>query len=326
MIAVVDGLPKSWVTAPSITDRDRRDRGRRFAGAPGRSPSACEPTRRLPGAIRVPARSRPALSFPGTADRRRRARAPARNPIDGLRARSRSFSISPQMRSGGRSSSRIARQSAAVVIVERQLKPRRELHGAQHAQAVVAEGLRIDRSQNRSARDRRARRNGSRYSLGKRIPRDRVDGEVAPARRLLDRHRGVAFDDEAFVAAARPSIRGVEGRCRWCRSCRRGSSGRSAPLCRTAPGAPGDRRRECQRPPCRDPCLRRRLSDRRTRARREQAVAHPSADDERATTALADRARIFRKRSTMGVGSVLRCHFVNNNVTVGAVDIASILD
>ena len=40
-----------------------------------------------------------------------------------------------------------ARHSAAVVLVQRELEPRRELNRAQHAQAVVAEGCEVDRAQ-----------------------------------------------------------------------------------------------------------------------------------------------------------------------------------
>ena len=38
--------------------------------------------------------------------------------------------------------------------------------------------------------------------VGERIPADRVDREVAPPRRLLERHRRIAFDGEALVSAA----------------------------------------------------------------------------------------------------------------------------
>ena len=38
--------------------------------------------------------------------------------------------------------------------------------------------------------------------VGQRIPGDRVDREVAPPRRLVDRHDGIAGDDEAAVSAA----------------------------------------------------------------------------------------------------------------------------
>ena len=51
------------------------------------------------------------------------------------------------MRSGGRSSSGMRRQSAAVSASQRELEAGRELDGAQHAQAVVAERRRVDRAQ-----------------------------------------------------------------------------------------------------------------------------------------------------------------------------------
>ena len=111
-------------------------------------------------------------------------------PIDGRAASSSSFSISPQIRSAGRSSSGDARGRArAVAGVERELEARGELDRAQHAQAVVAE---------RRADRRRAARGASRSPrpstrievlVGQRIPGDRVDREVAAPRRLLDRQR-----------------------------------------------------------------------------------------------------------------------------------------
>ena len=38
--------------------------------------------------------------------------------------------------------------------------------------------------------------------IGQRIPADRVDREITPPRRLFERHRRIAFDGEALVAAA----------------------------------------------------------------------------------------------------------------------------
>ena len=66
------------------------------------------------------------------------------NPSDGRAALSSSFSISPQIRSGGKVVERNRAAQRASLVVERELEPRRELNRAQHAQAVVAEGLRID--------------------------------------------------------------------------------------------------------------------------------------------------------------------------------------
>ena len=99
-------------------------------------------------------------------------------------------------------------------------------------------------------RDRARPSNGSMYSLGQRIPRDGVDGEVAPPRGFLDRHRRVAFDENP-CGRGRSSIRGAAARRRCRRSCRRGNSGRPARLCRMARGLPGGRRRECRTPRCR---------------------------------------------------------------------------
>ena len=106
------------------------------------------------------------------------------------------------MRSAGRSSSGIARHSCARRVVEREVEPRGELHRAQHAQAVVGE-RRADR---RCAAARRSRSRAAVERIevlaGQRIPRDRVDREVAAPRRLFDRHVRIAGDDEAAVAAA----------------------------------------------------------------------------------------------------------------------------
>ena len=123
------------------------------------------------------------------------------NPIDGRRARSSSFSISPQTRSAGRSSSGIVRHSATVSADEAELEPRRELQRAQHAQAVVAEGDGIDRAQ-QPALEIGAAVEGILVGAGQWIPRDRVDGEVAPARRLAQRQRGIAGHGEALVPPA----------------------------------------------------------------------------------------------------------------------------
>ena len=157
--AVVAGLPKSWTTAPSITRHARgRDRDRRCAAARRRRPSACAPRRRLRGATRDPAGSRPAPAAPARAGRRCRGRARAAGRSTAARACSSSFSTSPQMRSAGRSSSGMARHSANVAGSSVQLEARRELQRAQHAQAVVAERPRIDDAQHAVARGRRGRR------------------------------------------------------------------------------------------------------------------------------------------------------------------------
>jgi hypothetical protein len=83
-----------------------------------------------------------------------------------------------------------------------QFEPRRELQRAQDAQAVVGEREGIDDTEDALLQigtplegiDQRA---------VERVPRDRVDGEVAASGRLLDAHRGVSAHVEALVAAAR---------------------------------------------------------------------------------------------------------------------------
>ena len=81
----------------------------------------------------------------------RRARAPARSRPTAVGASS-SFSISPQMRSAGRSSSGIDAAQRARFVVERESEPRGELNRAKHAQAVVGERRRIDDAEQRAAR------------------------------------------------------------------------------------------------------------------------------------------------------------------------------
>ena len=63
-------------------------------------------------------------------------------------------------------------------------------------------------STTRSSRRSRSRAAVERIEVlaGQRIPGDGVDGEVAPARRLGDRHVRIAGDDEAAVAASRLRI------------------------------------------------------------------------------------------------------------------------
>ena len=96
------------------------------------------------------------------------------NPIDGRLGSNSSFSISPQMRSAGRSSSGnvAADRLRAGSIVERE--SRRELHAAEDAQAVVTEGARVDGSQ-QLALEVGPAVEGIEVLAGERIPRDRVD-------------------------------------------------------------------------------------------------------------------------------------------------------
>ena len=106
------------------------------------------------------------------------------------------------MRSAGRSSSGIDAHSSRVACSSSQLEPRRELDGAQHAQAVVAEGARIDGAQDSRLADRERPSNGSRYSPVSGSKAIALIGEVAAARRVLDGHVGIALDGEAAMAAA----------------------------------------------------------------------------------------------------------------------------
>ena len=205
MTAVVGGLPRSWQTAPSITVTLLRmleivDALR----APGRRPSACGSRRRLPGCHSGSCGQPTSASSSGKrlADRRR-ARARAGSRSTAAAACSSSFSISPQIRSAGRSSSGIVRHSARVCRLERAARtaPRtgrarstrrlsspnvRGVHGAQHAALEVAPRRRTDRGTRRSA-DRSA-----------------IALMVKSRRRAasVDRHVGIAVDGEAAVPAA----------------------------------------------------------------------------------------------------------------------------
>ena len=78
------------------------------------------------------------------------------------------------------------------------------MHRAQHAEAVVGERLGVDHAQ-QAAIEIGAAAERIEELAGQRILGDRVDREIAPARGLFDRHRGIAGDDEAFVAA--PGLR-----------------------------------------------------------------------------------------------------------------------
>ncbi len=97
----------------------------------------------------------------------------------------------------------VKRQASAQrrgAFLQCELEPGRELHRAQRAQAVVGERLRIDGAQ-QAPIEILASRERIFVLAGQRVPRDRVDREVAPARRLDDRHRRIAVDVEALVSA-----------------------------------------------------------------------------------------------------------------------------
>ena len=201
MNAVVAGLPRSWHTAPSITAVNRgRSRSPFAARASSITSSVCthtSPSGCHSGSCGQPTSGRSSGSTRSTTPRS----SASANPIEGRAACSSSFSSSPQTRSGGRSSSGIRAAERRRVRVQRELESRRELHGAQHTQAVVAERGRIHGPQHPSRQVFTAVERIL-VSLGERIPGDRVDGEVAPARRVRDRHGGVALHHEAPVATA----------------------------------------------------------------------------------------------------------------------------
>jgi hypothetical protein len=112
------------------------------------------------------------------------------------------------MRSAGRSSRRIARQIAAVSVGHRQFEARGELQRAQHAQGVVRERAGSTTRSRRASRSSRPLK-GSTYSPVSGSHADRVDGEVAAPRGLLEGHRRVAAHLEALVAP--PGLRLAAG-------------------------------------------------------------------------------------------------------------------
>ena len=180
--------------------RARRDR--RCACAPDPRPAACAPRRRLRDAIRAPADSRRARAARGTASRRRQGPARARSRVDG-RGASSSFSISPQMRSAGRSSSAMRSAHLRASSSSRSNSNRAANWIARSTRRLSSPN--VAGSTTRSWRRARSARpsNGSRYSLGQRIPGDRVDGEVAPPAASSTPIDGSPLMIEAPVAASR---------------------------------------------------------------------------------------------------------------------------
>jgi hypothetical protein len=87
------------------------------------------------------------------------------------------------------------------VVLQRELESRRKLDGTKHTKAVVAKRRGIHDTQNTTT-DVVAPVERVLVDVGQRIPGDRVDGEVAAACRVLDRHGGIADDLEAFVSPA----------------------------------------------------------------------------------------------------------------------------
>ncbi len=89
---------------------------------------------------------------------------------------------------GGQIVERNVAAQRARLVVERELESRGELHGAQHSQAVVAERRRIDDAE-KPPLDVPAAVAGVEVFARQRIPRDRVDREVAPPHGLGQLHR-----------------------------------------------------------------------------------------------------------------------------------------
>ena len=180
MNAVVAGLPRSWHTAPSIT-AICCGRGRSSMRVRAWSITCSVWTHTSPSGCHSGSCGQPASACSsGNSFATTPSSIASAKPIDGRGANS-SFSISPQTRSDGRSSSGISRHSARVASSRAKLEPRGELHGAQHAQAVVAEGRRIDDAQD-APLEIAAAVERIEVLVGQRIPRDGVDREVAPAR------------------------------------------------------------------------------------------------------------------------------------------------
>ena len=119
--------------------------------------------------------------------------------MDGRGARS-SFSISPQTRSGGRSSREIARHRARASSSRRKSRRAENCTGAEDAKTVVCKASGVDDPQQAPA-EVAAAVERVQVVVGQRIPGDRVDGEIAAAGGLLDRHRRVAGDVEPAVTA-----------------------------------------------------------------------------------------------------------------------------
>ena len=181
----------------------RDSRGRRSACAPRRSPAACGPRRPLRDATPVPAGSRRARRARETAARRPPSSSASAKPIDGrARAQQQLLDLSPDPlgRAGRRAG--CVRHSAVVPGSTANSKRAANWTARSTRRLSSRERPGIDGAEQCAARGRRRPSNGSRYSLGQRIPGDGVDREVAAARRLLERQRRIALDGESLVAAA----------------------------------------------------------------------------------------------------------------------------
>ena len=164
MNAVVGGLPRSWQTAPSITATCcGRSRSSIRVRASSMTSSVC--TQTSPSGCHSGSCGQPtSASSSGNSRSTTPSSSASAKPIDGRAAWSSSFSISPQIRSAGRSSSGSAGTARAC---------RRRVDNSKRAANWTARSTRrlsspnvrgIDRAQQARARGRARPSNGSRYS------------------------------------------------------------------------------------------------------------------------------------------------------------------
>jgi len=202
--AVVAGLPRV------VADRAEHDRDllrpRQVVDAspaPGRSPAACGPRRHPRGATRAPADSRRAPAIRETASRRCRESSARAKPMDGRGAKS-SFSISPQTRLAGKV---VERNRPAE---RRRRRVHREVETAPRtARRAARAGLSSPKVSGSTTFSRRCSRSARGRHTGRNTPRSAESHEIAltvksrRARRLRDRHVGIAGHDEAAMSPSR---------------------------------------------------------------------------------------------------------------------------
>ena len=163
--------------------------------------------------------------------------------------------------------------------VELEIEARHELDRAQHPEAVIRKCPGVDHPQAAPLEVVAAAKRIEVF-VGQRIPRDGVDGEIAPPGGLLDGHVGIADDDEPFVSA--PGLR-VSPRQRHVdvaelEHLKALADRLDAAKCLEHAPKPFARHAEHL-----DVDVRRLVS--------EQAVADPAADDKRAAAGVADGPR-----------------------------------
>ena len=139
--------------------------------------------------------------------------------------------------------------------------------------------------------------NGILVRAGERVPRNRVDGEVAPPGRLAQRHRRDRPRPQRPCARVPISTRVAAARRRCRRPCRRESCARPAPPGRTARAAQANRSRGCRRSRGPRPSTPRRAAG-RAPSRRRRARGRPRGGRARAIA----RANRQGRRVASGVG------------------------